>query len=190
MRNFVRYFALALGLVSLLFLALSAGRYSLRLHNQCEVLISRGALEVAFSDYSVRSHTRDSWYVGTLPGFSMGTVLAPRTFWYPTVSDRTLGLYGNGPAGWQFISPAMQITVVHVPLAVPTALVLLLTFCVWFPVLRRKPAGMCRECGYNLTGNVSGRCPECGRAVRDGVIRSLLALARRRTAAESMRRAA
>ncbi len=20
----------------------------------------------------------------------------------------------------------------------------------------------CRECGYNLTGNASGRCPECG----------------------------
>jgi predicted Zn-ribbon and HTH transcriptional regulator len=24
--------------------------------------------------------------------------------------------------------------------------------------------GMCAECGYNLTGNVSGRCPECGEA--------------------------
>ena len=22
--------------------------------------------------------------------------------------------------------------------------------------------GCCRQCGYNLTGNVSGRCPECG----------------------------
>ena len=21
----------------------------------------------------------------------------------------------------------------------------------------------CRHCGYNLTGNVSGRCPECGK---------------------------
>lgn len=25
----------------------------------------------------------------------------------------------------------------------------------------------CRHCGYNLTGNVSGRCPECGAAVRE-----------------------
>ena len=24
------------------------------------------------------------------------------------------------------------------------------------------PPGHCRHCGYNLTGNVSGRCPECG----------------------------
>lgn len=29
---------------------------------------------------------------------------------------------------------------------------------------RRKP-GCCTACGYDLTGNVSGRCPECGRAV-------------------------
>ena len=27
------------------------------------------------------------------------------------------------------------------------------------------PAGHCRTCGYNLTGNVSGVCPECGEAV-------------------------
>ncbi|MGD8454439.1 MAG: hypothetical protein PVJ57_21710 [Phycisphaerae bacterium] len=37
-------------------------------------------------------------------------------------------------------------------------------------VAYRKPAGMsgllvCKTCGYNLTGNVSGRCPECGTAV-------------------------
>jgi len=27
----------------------------------------------------------------------------------------------------------------------------------------RIPPGHCAGCGYNLTGNVSGRCPECGR---------------------------
>jgi len=29
---------------------------------------------------------------------------------------------------------------------------------------RRVPAGHCVACGYNLYGNVSGRCPECGTA--------------------------
>ncbi len=30
---------------------------------------------------------------------------------------------------------------------------------------RRRAAGQCQACGYDLTGNVSGRCPESGRAV-------------------------
>lgn len=43
---------------------------------------------------------------------------------------------------------------------------------VWFAALRRrvraareKRAGLCRRCGYNLTGNVTGRCSECGAEV-------------------------
>ncbi len=27
---------------------------------------------------------------------------------------------------------------------------------------RRIPPGHCQRCGYDLTGNVSGVCPECG----------------------------
>lgn len=27
---------------------------------------------------------------------------------------------------------------------------------------RRRNRGLCLMCGYNLTGNTSGRCPECG----------------------------
>lgn len=30
---------------------------------------------------------------------------------------------------------------------------------------RREPS--CRACGYNLTGNVSGVCPECGTPISD-----------------------
>lgn len=29
----------------------------------------------------------------------------------------------------------------------------------------RVKSGHCYSCGYDLTGNVSGRCPECGSAV-------------------------
>jgi hypothetical protein len=32
------------------------------------------------------------------------------------------------------------------------------------PWIRRR-LGLCTRCGYNLTGNVSGICPECGQAV-------------------------
>jgi hypothetical protein len=33
----------------------------------------------------------------------------------------------------------------------------------------RYPDGACQKCGYDLTGNVSGRCPECGAAVPPNV---------------------
>ncbi len=42
-------------------------------------------------------------------------------------------------------------------LAVPTA-------WLWYRD-RRPPRGHCQHCGYNLTGNESGTCPECGEAV-------------------------
>jgi len=29
-------------------------------------------------------------------------------------------------------------------------------------VVTQLAANRCRKCGYNLTGNISGRCPECG----------------------------
>ncbi len=30
---------------------------------------------------------------------------------------------------------------------------------------RRRKKGLCLKCGYNLTGNVSGICPECGEKI-------------------------
>jgi hypothetical protein len=36
----------------------------------------------------------------------------------------------------------------------------------WFhPTKYSPPAGFCVKCGYNLTGNVSGICPECGQPI-------------------------
>ncbi len=42
--------------------------------------------------------------------------------------------------------------------AAPTALL-------WYRDRRRIPPGHCPKCGYNLTLNVSGTCPECGVAI-------------------------
>jgi hypothetical protein len=50
---------------------------------------------------------------------------------------------------------------VLVIVAVPAALL-------WWVDRHPDPLpGHCRKCGYDLTGNVSGRCPECGERVRD-----------------------
>ena len=57
--------------------------------------------------------------------------------------------------GWaihlSWVSLFMLFTVV------PTALL-------WY-VDRRFPPGHCQACGYNLTGNTSGVCPECGERI-------------------------
>jgi hypothetical protein len=53
---------------------------------------------------------------------------------------------------------------VFVPLWFPLLLIATLTAFA-FRRARRPPPGHCRICGYNLTGNVSGICPECGAAV-------------------------
>lgn len=42
---------------------------------------------------------------------------------------------------------------------------LLLVAVPLFVVSRNFPSGHCRRCGYNLTGNTSGTCPECGTTV-------------------------
>ncbi len=52
---------------------------------------------------------------------------------------------------------AVPYRLLVVPGAIPTAVL-------WYRD-RRPPRGHCQHCGYNLTGNQSGTCPECGEAV-------------------------
>lgn len=40
-------------------------------------------------------------------------------------------------------------------------LIALSTAVLWWRGRKRQHEGHCRQCGYNMTGNVSGRCPEC-----------------------------
>jgi hypothetical protein len=60
-----------------------------------------------------------------------------------------------------------------VPVAGLGALALLL---VWRTGKRRQPEA-CRNCGYDLTGNVSGICPECGTPIPEEVKATLRARA-------------
>ena len=59
-----------------------------------------------------------------------------------------------------------RTTEVAFPLSLST-IVLVLSGTIPFALgpakrLRRKRRGCCVDCGYNLSGNRSGRCPECG----------------------------
>jgi hypothetical protein len=59
----------------------------------------------------------------------------------------------------------------NVPLQIGLSLVRCATPLVIFGLLTRWctpvriPPGHCQKCGYNLTGNVSGVCPECGEKI-------------------------
>ncbi|MBN2562781.1 MAG: hypothetical protein JXQ75_17800 [Phycisphaerae bacterium] len=52
--------------------------------------------------------------------------------------------------------------------------VLATSFLLWRDRSRPSP-GRCQECGYDLTGNTSGICPECGTPIADDVKRKLAA---------------
>lgn len=55
------------------------------------------------------------------------------------------------------------ITWVEIPLYIPLGILLLLTALSWYKAIQHRVLpGHCQKCGYDLTGNTSGRCPECG----------------------------
>jgi hypothetical protein len=60
---------------------------------------------------------------------------------------------------------------------VATALSIVPLFWFWRWNIRRKRvrAGCCTRCGYDLTGNASGVCPECGAGVRSDAVASQIA---------------
>lgn len=73
----------------------------------------------------------------------------------------------TSPLGFRFLWPRLETwpdgrAVAYLPIWVFLALLAVATAVLWWFDRRRIPAGHCRRCGYDLTGNISGRCPECG----------------------------
>lgn len=75
------------------------------------------------------------------------------------------GHWALGGAGkWDWSPPASfwSIELNYEPL-IPVLIVLPVAWLLlWNRSVLRQRSGRCRACGYNLTGNVSGVCPECG----------------------------
>jgi hypothetical protein len=64
--------------------------------------------------------------------------------------------WGTGKSG------AFSYSWMNIPLGMPLLLVGIPTMLVFWRDRRRIPPGHCQACGYDLTGNTSGVCPECG----------------------------
>ncbi len=65
-----------------------------------------------------------------------------------------------------FWVPRIERHAVWVPLGLPLLLTMTVTVILFWQDRRRIDPGHCQQCGYNLTGNVSGKCPECGNPCR------------------------
>jgi hypothetical protein len=112
---------------------------------------SCGCLTVAWTN-----HGLGTWVgMGTGPGWSVQRV---NNSW---TDLRGWGEFATLPrcygAAWPMRYVTLPLWIVLLLAGVPAALL-------WWQDPRRIPLGHCR-CGYDLTGNVSGHCPECGTAV-------------------------
>lgn len=107
---------------------------------------------------------RSGRYVGILPRVvGVAAIVALFQVWF------SLGLIGTlGRVSLVFWRPELLPWWVHAFFAVLAALII--SSCrAWLHKGRRASrTGCCRECGYTLTGNVSGVCPECGTRVARG----------------------
>jgi hypothetical protein len=86
---------------------------------------------------------------------------------------RRRGIPATGPPwfswGWRSFPGLGPLFLIWLPIW------LIVLLCCLYPAIlllrgplrrwRRRRKGLCLKCGYNLTGNTSGRCPECGDAV-------------------------
>ena len=70
----------------------------------------------------------------------------------------------DSPRGRFWALPGASYSWPMIAIAVPHWLTIVLALA-WMVIPSRRKTGEgrhCAECGYNLTGNESGKCPECG----------------------------
>jgi len=83
-----------------------------------------------------------------------------------TISTRLLGELQLGKGPWPF---GGFVYTAGFPLWIPTTIFGLYPAWALVAFVRRRRrlarGNLCKDCGYNLTGNVSGVCPECGTEV-------------------------
>ena len=91
--------------------------------------------------------------------------MARRSAWRVS-SNRNRPSLGFKWPGWMSFVVVMRGSPTYrgivLPLWVPCVVILIPSGILWWKRHEHLNAGHCRICEYNLKGNVSGQCPECG----------------------------
>ncbi len=118
---------------------------------QCQLLLGAGGAGIAWRPGSTS--------LNCPAGFQYRKTGVHLTLWYYSHGDYVADYpqFGSGQCHWCVL-----------PLWKPFLLVAALTILLWWHDRHRIPAGHCQHCGYDLTGNTSGVCPECGRSLKNG----------------------
>jgi len=104
---------------------------------------------------------------GNLSAFREDLVVHEEDGW--RISPPPLGLRDLYWARWR---PSLRIepgfVFVRLPLWIPLLTILSAITVLWLAEARYRQPGHCRACGYDLTGNTSGVCPEGGLSIWNG----------------------
>lgn len=110
------------------------------------VVLSKGSVYIGY-DWG-------GWYQWVPEGFEVAWASSDR---FPFIWEQDW---------WPLAVPlSSSCSFLIIPLWIPALLTAVPTAFFWWIDRHRFAAGHCQECGYNLTGNVSGRCPECGKLI-------------------------
>jgi len=83
-------------------------------------------------------------------------------WWGPEPNDQNFEYrFGFHTSTYRSWAGPMQATLISIPIWSLVCLSALPTALLWYRDRRRMP-GLCVKCGYDLRGNASGVCPECG----------------------------
>ena len=98
---------------------------------------------------------------GAFVYFSLEPGQGPSPGWITRLEKPTVVFWSRYPLRWELGRHGVCL-----PLWLLFLLATVPTGALWWSDRRRRPDGHCTRCGYNLTGNISGVCPECGTAHR------------------------
>lgn len=97
----------------------------------------------------------------------------PRPIWHARIAITPYGQLPDFAFTWNTTARSglpgftlYRYSIIRFPLWIPALLMIItpIRSAINGPIMqrRRKKRGECLHCGYNLTGNTSGVCPECG----------------------------